>query len=462
MPQADTDSYSSQPEFRRNFVLGILNGSLVNLGLAFIDPFTVLPVFITRLGGSGMLVGLASAVYGTGWFFPQAFAAAAAETRVRVIGIYRAMTVVRVAALMALVAAMFCVDPSRPRMLLAFVIGSLSVAQVAAGISGVPFLEVTSKMFPVETRGRFFAARRFIGGLLGIGAGVVVAVVLGQRTRGLAGDGVIQSVRSVLMHLGWVGLSFPRNYAVLFTIGTALSAVGYAAFCAVRETPSVHLPARRSVRSLFDDGFMLLRHHPNYRLFLAVRVCWQFTAMAFPFYATYAVLHLGFGESAVGVFVSVWIGSAVAANAVWGRLADRSGNRVVLVLTALMSLAPPLLILTAVRSSGGAPPSWRTFGIVALTFLLNGFARSGRFISNMTYLLEFVPQNRRAAYVGFMNTMSAPFLLSPVLGGLLVEAVSFRALFLVAFASAIANVFLSTRLDEPRHARPVVVSENMS
>ena len=36
---------------RRNQTLGIINGMLVNLGNAFVDPFTVLPVFITTLGG---------------------------------------------------------------------------------------------------------------------------------------------------------------------------------------------------------------------------------------------------------------------------------------------------------------------------------------------------------------------------------------------------------------------------
>jgi hypothetical protein len=52
---------------------------------------------------------------------------------------------------------------------------------------------------------------------------------------------------------------------------------------------------------------------------------------------------------------------------------------------------------------------------VALTFLTNGFVRAGRFIANHTYLLEVAPRTRRPLYVGFMNTMTFPFMLSPIL-----------------------------------------------
>ena len=56
--------------YRRNFTLGVINGALINFGLAFFDPATVLPVFVSRLGGSAAMIGLVSAIHGVGWFLP--------------------------------------------------------------------------------------------------------------------------------------------------------------------------------------------------------------------------------------------------------------------------------------------------------------------------------------------------------------------------------------------------------
>ena len=74
---AQTDS----PHFKRNFALGVVNGALVNVGMAFLDPFTVLPVFIAKLGGSAALIGFVSALHGVGWFLPQLIASSLVATR---------------------------------------------------------------------------------------------------------------------------------------------------------------------------------------------------------------------------------------------------------------------------------------------------------------------------------------------------------------------------------------------
>jgi len=450
------------PHFKRNFTLGILNGALVNLGLAFIDPFTVLPVFIARLGGSGAIVGLATATYAAGWFLPQLFVAPFVETRRRVLGVYTSMAFVRVCAYSALVAAVLLVSPERNVLLMAAVIGCFAITTVAAGVTGVPFLEVTSKSIPAEARSGFFGLRRLTGGALGIVAGLVVAIVLGRSEGAFWARGPAYSgAEAALGRVGLTGLPFPINYGILFLFGTVFAALGYAVFAFFRERDGEVRPKRRSVREITAAGMALLRRQENYRLFLMVRICWQFTAMAFPFYAMLAFTRLGFGEASAGLFVSLWVGSGVVSNWVWGRLGDAQGNRAVLVSTAIMSIFPPLAMLLVLRELPGAERSQWVFALVALSFVVNGFARSGRFIANMTYLLESVPQEGRAVYVGFMNTLSFPFMLSPVIGGLMVEFFSFEALFVVSALAAVANTALSWRLDEPRARVAAEASVNM-
>ena len=88
-------------------------------------------------------------------------------------------------------------------------------------------------------------------------------------------------------------------------------------------------------------------------------------------------------------------------------------------------------------------PRVSAFIAVALTFLMNGFVRAGRFIANHTYLLEVAPRERRPLYVGFMNTMTFPFMLSPILGGAIVGIFGYRTLFVIGL---LAEFFTRRRM----------------
>jgi MFS family permease len=197
----------------------------------------------------------------------------------------------------------------------------------------------------------------------------------------------------------------------------------------------------------------MLKSLPDYRSFLWMRIFYQLTAMCFPFYATFAYVHLGFSEASVGLFVSIWLGAGVLSNLVWGPMLDRRGHRIVFLWTAIISIAPPIviLLLSALHHGSESSAAMSAFVVVALTFLMNGFVRAGRFIANHTYLLEVAPRERRPLYVGFMNTMTFPFMLSPILGGAIVAIFGYRTLFVIGFLAAIANWVVSVRLVEPRH-----------
>jgi MFS family permease len=453
--------------FRRNFLLGVLNGTLVNFGLAFIDPFTVIPIFIMHAGGSSVLVGLAAGVYGAGWFLPQVFVARYAATRWRVLNIYRVVSVLRVLMWACVIAVVFTFDPGRSQLFVWMVVLFMFAGTVCAGVAAIPFLEVTSKTILPERRGTFFGIRRLSGGALGILAGVVVAVVVGGESTAAWTQGwLYRAVESLVEAFNWVGHPFPHNYGILIVAGAVLSAAGLFMFGLIREPNAITTHRLQPLGDHLRDGFDLLRRRRNYRLFFVVRIFWQLTSMAFPFYAAYAYSVLGFSEASVGVFVSIWIGSGVISNYVWGKLADLRGNRIVLVLTAVIALVPPLIVLLAMQNGpaaqqGGGPNGWM-FWLLASTFAINGFSRSGRFISNMMYLLEFAPEERRPLYVGFMNSLSFPFMLSPALGGWIVQASSYQTLFALSALFAVVSVALSSRLVEPRVKRPAEESEYMT
>jgi len=440
--------------YRRNFLLGIGNGTLVNFGMAFVDPFTVLPVFIQRMGGSSLLVGLVSAIYGAGWFLPQAFVSRIVESRRRVMGIYRGTAALRIATWAAATATVFLVSARNPLLFLSLFITSLLLTNIGAGVAAIPFLEITSQTIPTVRRGSFFGLRRFLGGLLGIGAGAMVGIVLnGDVEAGGISKRLADILQGTADRLCLSGHAFPVNYGVLFLLGGLFVSLGILLFCFVAEVPSQAVHKMGGLREHLATGLSIIRSDANYRLFYLVRICWQFSAMAFPFYSTFAVGELGFSESTVGAFVSLWVGSGVISNYIWGRLLDRKGNRLVLIVTAALSILPPAtgLALAHLHASGLlAGSSTLLFTMIASTFFINGFIRSGRFISNITYLLEVAPEDKRPLYVGFMNSFTFPLMLSPAIGGLLLTVAGIRILFLASICFAVANLVLSSRLHEPR------------
>jgi len=439
--------------FRKNFILGIATGASINLGMALLDPLTILPVFVSKLGGSAAMVGLVSALHGIGWFLPQVVASRLAETRRYLINLYRILTTVRAITLSGVVLCVFFIDSREIGLFLTVFVTSLFLAHLAGGLSAVPFLEITSKTIPVTIRGNFFGTRRLIGGIVGILAGVVVGMVLDENSERMYMSGAaFDFVESTIRRAGLLGHEFPFNYGILFLAGWFFMTLGGLIFSFASEEPAEKVETRARMLDTFRSGFRLFRTDSNYRRFFWARTFWQFTAMAFPFYVGFAYKDLGLSESLVGLFLSVWIGAGVFSNYLWGKLLDKKGNRIVFLITAAGSILPPLIVLILDRFAlpvDGAGSGW-LLAVMCGTFFLNGFIRSGRIISNITYLLEFAPVDKRPLYVGFMNTFSFPFMFTPLLGGVILQMTGNTVLFGASLLFALANLVICLRLPEPR------------
>ena len=91
------------------------------------------------------------------------------------------------------------------------------------------------------------------------------------------------------------------------------------------------------------------------------------------------------------------------------------------------------------------------YGAVFVVVGAQGNANMSGFIS---WVLEYAPASERPMYIGFANALSGTSLVMPILGGLLVSAAGYTALFAAAAAAALAGLALTLRVIEPRR-RPV-------
>jgi MFS family permease len=417
------DGEERTPFSRKNYWLGVTNGALMNLAHAFEDPRTILPVFVLRLTSSDAMVGLVAGIFMAGWYLPQFLVSSLVEHKERHIPFYILCAKIRIASRIPLVLSVFLIGDSTPTLLFWVFLVFYTATSLGAGFAGVPFLEIVAKTVRGKRRGSFFGTRRFIGAVLGIGAGLVAKEVLSPGFR----------------------LGFPSNFGLLMSFATVSAAVGIFAFCKVDEPASLVRGERRPFREHIRSGVALLRTDADFRMFMLTRVLWSATAMAFPFYAVYAVTDLGMAESAAGVFVTLWVAGTMLSNFVWSQVIDRLGSKAALLGSGVLGIASPVVaclviflpegIISLPYPLSGLAENNGIGGRHVLfmsTFVMNAFAFNGRLISNMTYLLEISPPERRPTYIGLANSLTFPLALTPVLGGVFAGWTGYFWLFAVA------------------------------
>jgi MFS family permease len=153
------------------------------------------------------------------------------------------------------------------------------------------------------------------------------------------------------------------------------------------------------------------------------------------------------------------VGGGLVANFVWSQVIDRAGSRAALLGSGVLAIASPVIacVVIFLPDGWGYAPSFLSGFVdgdsvdgrhilLLSTFVLNSFAFNGRLISNMTYLLEMAPPERRPTYIGLANTLTFPLALLPVAGGALAGCTSYIWLFLVAACFGVGGLWAVKRL----------------
>jgi MFS family permease len=411
---------SGRLKYGRTFILGVVNGVLFNLAEALIGGTTVLPIFISNVTSSKILVGLSGTMGNAGWFMPQLIVANLIQHVNRKKPVYVWAGVVRIVAIWTIAMLVGLLAGARAGLFLVIFFVLYSVYCLAGGVAGIPFMDIVAKAVPSRRRGTFFGARLFFGGVVSALAGIFVRNVLAAQT-------------------------FPDNFATLFIAASVVITLAIISFSLVKE-PEANLKERRMpFKRFLLRGPFLLKNVKSYRMLLVVRIMLGVWGMALPFYILYAREHLGLPATAVGIFLSIQMVGMIISNLLWGALSNRMGNKVVLELVSAVAILSPLLtLLTNVCSPlrGTA-----CFGIV---FFFIGFALSGIRLGYTNYMLDVSPDAERPTYLGFMNTFLAPVLLLSSVGGLVVQKTSYEMLFAIVIAAGVASVVFALQLEEPR------------
>ena len=428
---------------RRNFRLGVGNGAIYQLGEAFIDSSTVIPVFMSQLTRSSALIGLATSLNDMGWLLPQCFVAPRVSRLPRQLPVYRRAAFFRAGAL-ALFAALVWPLHDQAALVLGAFFACYSVYCFGAGVSALSFMEVVGRTVPHPRLGSYFSQRMFWGGSFAALGGIAV-----RKTLELP--------------------SFELKFSILFGLATVFVTAGYALFSSIREPALPPAPTAESTRALLREGLVMLRRDPRFRRLLIARSALSVWFTANPFIVLFGVQDLGGGARAAGTFLLARMSGYVVANLAWHSLSRRQGNRAIL---RVATLTGSLLLfgafaVAAIRTWWPAAMSPRTaLALLVAITALGGAMNSGMLVGYASQTIELAPPGRRPAFISLMNTFVGTTMLLPMLGGALKDRFNAPVVFLLCAVAALVAWRAARRLPapEPGHAEidPRVAAERVT
>lgn len=235
---------------------------------------------------------------------------------------------------------------------------------------------------------------------------------------------------------------FPTNYSLIFALSAVTLAVAFTGFALIREPVYPVQRQSESLAALLRRAITLVHVNPNFRRFLASRAILGLGIGLAPFYMVHARQSLDFDAGSIGIFLAAQMAGAALSNILWAWLADKYGNKPVIVgTTASAGLVPVLALLL---------PDLLPMAY-ALVFVLLGAMLSGLRIGYNNFILEMASPEMRATCVALQNTLIAPVTLFPLAAGFLIQELSFLLVFGGEIILLGLGLLISLRLLDPRH-----------
>lgn len=403
-PELDTSVTTAIP---RNFLLYVASHVLTKLGDVLANPRTTLAWLLGSLGAPTWMTGLLVSVRESGSLLLQAVVArpvkrAPLRKRVWTLG-----SLLQGGTVLAMGAVALALDGALAGGL---ILALLVLFALARSLSSIASKDVLGRVVPQNRRGR---ATGWTTGAAGV-------ITLAGASAALWGSPE---------HLSLVAL------ATLLALAAGLWLAAAALFAGIAE------PACQ--QGLRDEGLVarlrLLREDPLLRRFVIGRALLLCSSLSAPYLLLIA--QRGAGDSSALLFGFILAGglAGMVGGPAWGRLADVSSRRVMIV-AALAAAAPAAIVagsshLGAAWTSQAAP--------MAAAFFLLSFAHEGVRLGRKTYVVNIAAGDRRTDYVAVSNSaIGLVLLVVGVLGATLAGVALELALALLALLGLFAAVFV--------------------
>lgn len=292
------------PEIQRTMTVSTLEGCATTMFLVWTSG-AVLTGYLLHLGAGPLELALLGSL--------PLLAQIIAPVAVLVQGLYphrRVLTMLsggigRGLWLLAVIAPFLFTNPYYAVVMVLLVLAASSMLQSFAGLIWTHWM---ADVVPVQRRGRYFGLRNGICAVAGVGAQLVAGVLLDS-------------------------LGAPVKYQLMITLGVLFAALGVWLYGKQYEPPMTKAPAF-NLRRLFATPLA----DQNFRRFMIFVLYWQASVLiAAPFVFPYFLDHLGLSFTTIAIWAALAAVLTLAFGPIWGRIADRSGNKPVLTVTTIIA-----------------------------------------------------------------------------------------------------------------------------
>ena len=403
---------------KRNYAGNYLHGMLGMTGFRLVNAPTFLPAYLHAISGSNTIVGLGLALQQVGSVVSPIVGAAKIEHRTKVMPAAMWMgTLARIQVLGMAASGWLLSGQSLVVSILAF----MFLFGLFMGAQRVVFGILMAKVIPISRRGRLQAWRNATGG--------AIAAVLAW----MAGRWFIEPNL------------FGNGYGVTFVFAFVLTSLGLTALNVLLrepEPPTTREPAR--LRDRLGDFPRLIAADRGYMYFLLVQMLATASRLAVPFYIIYAGSTIELTGGNLGLLSLAYLGADTLSNLVWGYMGDKTGFRLILLLSLVAWIAATLLLMNV------HDLTW-TFA----AFFGLGAAQSGYMMAAQTMILEFGHRDDMPMRIAFSATAEGIMAsLGPLVGGFVADHYGFDVVFGASIGFLVVGlIILLTVVKEPRKAR---------
>ncbi len=399
-----------------NFTLMLAAAFLSKLGDAVANPKTVLPWVMSTIGAPLYLTGLLVPLRESGSLIPQLFIAGWVRAHALRKWFWVAGSALQAVAMVGIgVVALFASGAAAGWMVIAL----LTAFSLARGLCSVAHKDVLGKTIPKSKRGQLTGWSASAAGVVTIGIGAGLMLTAGDD----AGD--------------------PTSFGAMIVGAGALWIAAAGVFALVREFPG----ETGGGGDAFFEALRrldILRTDAAFRRFVAARALFLSSALSAPYLVVMSQENGNGGAVALGLFVAASGLASMVSGPVWGRLADRS-SRKVMVMAASATAAIGLLVFGAAVL---APGALKTFWFLPLAYFLLSVGHDGIRVGRKTYVVDLAGGNRRTDYVAVSNSIIGVLLLVGGAATAALGALGAAAVVLVLSLCGAAGAALGLKLPE--------------
>ncbi len=400
-----------------NHIKNVLHGFFLGIGTAIAEPSTILPLIVHHFSSSSILVGFFVALLRGGAILVQMFAAFYAQSFSLVLPFLKRVFLVRFLAWFSIGFAILVIGEKSNTLTLFFIGLGLFFFSFSAGFGAIYFREIMAKMFTHKYRGFTMAYRQFFTGLGSILSGVAAGWVLNHYEA-------------------------PKSYGYLFIISAIFMGFGFLAFARVEEPKKENISLKESsFKKFLKNSFIILKEDQHLLTQILSYLFSYSYLIAMPFIILQAKEYIKLNGTDIGIFISVQMIGAMFSNFLWGKLSSNGKNRIIVNISTLILLFAITL-------------SWITksniYGYYIIFFSL-GVATDGLRLSFGNLILILAPEEKRPVYVALQTNIVSIGIFFSVLGGAIVEYLSYGWLYGVTLFFLIASFLLSLKLKDIDH-----------